>query len=153
MSGIKEYLREFNLDFIIIEINEIHYQTLGLTAIEESRWFASSKKGWSFRVDPPNPEMNIQRHVTVARTKHINAKSKQVSWNQDLTRHDKKTFNVNLSGMETAKQIARQALNLQPDDILEGIEPAGQLLYLIESIDNETAESSIFKPVYLRLKK
>jgi len=76
-----------------------------------------------------------------------------VSWNQDLTRHDKKTFNVNLSGMETAKQIARRALNLQPDDILEGIEPAGQLLYLIESIGNETAESLIFKPVYLRLKK
>ena len=44
------------------------------------------------RVDPARPELKQRRHVHIAHKKHLKAKGKQVAWNDDQTRHDKKNF-------------------------------------------------------------
>lgn len=140
-------------DYIVILIDKTDFVDLGLSSIGESQWTQSLKKGWSLRVDPENPQLGTQRHVHVARTKHISSKNQQVSWNQDRTRHDKKTFNTNLSGFNTARKIATDALGLNNGVVLEALPltRALKLSLLYESTDN-VSNSSPFKPVYFSLK-
>lgn len=149
MSKVTEFLQERDLDYIVIEADEDDYTKLNLPSLKENKWFDSFKSGWSYRIDPPNPQLHIQRHVHVARTKHINAKDQQASWNQDYSSHDKKSFNATLSGLETAKEIARQALKLPPGAVLEELKLARKFIYLAES---ETVRSSHLKPAFLRVK-
>ena len=105
-------------------------------------WVPSPVKGYWQRVDTPKFD-HEQLHVHIARSKHITAKNKQVSWNQDGSRHDKKSFNDNFTGMEKAKQIARNALNLPSDKILEYVEDnAGKLI--LENIENLERKSRVY---------
>jgi hypothetical protein len=150
MLSVKDFLEEHPINYIVIELSDIVFKKCGLDILEEGIWGSSNKKGWSQRVDPAQPQMNIQRHVHVAKDKHINTKSQQVAWNQDRTRHDRKSFNANLSGIETAKQIARDALGLDQTSILEQMTKAKQLMLITESVD-DVISSSPFDPIYLSL--
>lgn len=150
MLSLQDYLEEDSINYIVIELSDIVFKKCRLDILEEGIWVNSNKKGWSQRIDPAQSQMNIQRHVHVARDKYINTKSKQVTWNQDCTRHDRKSFNANLSGIETAKQIARDALGLNQNAILEQMGKANQLMLLTESVD-DVISSSPFEPFYLSL--
>jgi len=150
MTSFQEYCDELEYDYIVIELGDTVLKKIGLDTIQEGHWVDSFKKGWSQRVEPANPQINLQRHVHIARKKHINTKNQQVAWNQDGTRHDKKTFNPNLSGINTAKQIARDAIGLGPDIILEHLSKARQLILLCESFSDVTSTSP-FEPIYLSL--
>ena len=146
-----QVLLELDVDYIFIEISTPRLQELKLYNLEEGKWVASKRKGWSQRVDPENPQIKILRHVHVARDKHISTKQKQVAWNDDHSRHDRKSFNQNLSGIETAKNIARDALGLPSDVVLEAFTKAGRLIYLTEST-SDIERSSPIEPIYFSIK-
>lgn len=84
----------------------------------ESYWQQDSS-GWSYRVDPENPNIPLQRHVHIAKTKHTQSKDLQVSWNVDGSRHDKKSFNASLGAQRFPQELARRVLNLADSVVLE----------------------------------
>ncbi|PZW56021.1 hypothetical protein F475_04657 [Pseudomonas sp. URMO17WK12:I6] len=84
----------------------------------ESYWQQDSS-GWSYRVDPENPNIPLQRHVHIAKTKHTQSKDLQVSWNVDGSRHDKKSFNASLGAQHFPQELARRVLNLADSVVLE----------------------------------
>lgn len=126
---------------IIVLIDENDHPQSG--QLNEGRWEPSGEKGYMQRVDQPHFDWQLL-HVHIARDKHVNTKNKQVSWNNDGTRHDKKSFNDNFVGMETAKRIARNALDL-PDNIqLESIDIPDKSQLILESIEYVPSKSSLF---------
>lgn len=114
-----------------------------LELLIEGQWKPSGVKDYWQRLDKPKFDFE-QLHVHIARQKNINTKSKQVAWNKDTTRHDKKSFNQNFDGMEKAKEIAIKALGLPPETILENISNHGTGLLLLESVEYLPADTSIF---------
>ena len=64
----------------------------------------------------------------------IRDRNMQASWNDDATRHDKKTFNEKIGSLKIAQTIAKNALGLPDDTILEEIEQDGVKL-LTEASD------------------
>ncbi len=86
------------------------------------------------RIDKPTDHTQ-KLHIHIAKDKHINTKTQQVAWNDDGTRHDKKTFNTNLGSSSKVQQIAKQALNLDGNIILEMYTPT-KLGLILESIEN-----------------
>ena len=111
--------------------------------LKEGKWVPSGIKDYWERLDKPKVRFD-QLHVHIAKQKHINSKTKQVSWNVDKTRHDKKSFNKNFNGMETAKNIAKRALGLPPETQLENVENKSSGKLLLESIEYLPANTSIF---------
>ena len=117
--------------YVIVEIPEKDLDPALI--INEGRWVASKKSGWSQRVDAANPDFPSFRHVHVAKTKHTGNKNHQASWNSDGTRHDKKTFNNKVGASRTARAIAKDALGLDDGIILEFVTPEAQKLF--EAVD------------------
>ena len=118
---------------IIVQKGTSNLLTEATSLLTEGNWVESSEAGYWMRKDAPKFDYQ-QLHVHIAPKKHINAKSKQVSWNQDGTRHDKMTFNNNFKGLEKAKEIARNVLNLGSDVILEEVS-ADEGKLLLSNID------------------
>lgn len=85
----------------------------------ESIWQQSTKSGWVYRVDPEDPALPQQRHVHIAKEKHKNAKNMQASWNENGTRHDKKSFNDSVGKTKFVRQLARDVLNIPSTVCLE----------------------------------
>ena len=71
----------------------------------------------------------------------------QVSWNQDGSKHDKKSFNSNVASLNIVQLIARDALNLSSSIKLEEASKIAQLLVQI----NESVNSPLIKPVIYRV--
>jgi len=139
--------REFN-SYIILDISQKKFSEYCLDLILEGNWKPSGLSDWYQRVDSASPEMNIQRHIHLAHKKHINVKDRQVSWNDNGKRHDKKSFDVNISGLNTAKQIAREALKLSSSIVLEDISRDENLKLIMESCNFEFPANV----VYLKIK-
>jgi len=119
-------------DLITICIRCENQEYLSVEMINEGIWKESDLKNYFYRVDPPHNNTG-ERHVHIAHKKHINSKNNQVSWNQNGTRHDKKSFNSKMKGIEKAKIIARKALNIGNEIILESrIFPKN---IIVESLD------------------
>lgn len=132
-----------NIDdfYIVVEISDRNCNTIFGQAILEGIWKDASIKGYKVRVDAPHtPDGN--RHVHIAHAKHTKSKGKQVSWSDDKTRHDKKSFDDNFNGLERAKEIARKELGLDDNAVLEWIQPKGNLL--LENIQSEIENNDIF---------
>lgn len=91
--------------------------------IQESIWRNSEYSGWTYRIDSARPEIRQQQHVAVCLKKHQSSKNQQASWNVDGSRHDQSTFNAKVGVQSKAQAIARRALGL-PDDVV--LEDAGQ---------------------------
>ena len=109
----------FTLTHILITINGDSWATSStFGVIEEGKWMSSGVKDYMYRVDRGHPDPEV-RHVHICHEKHITARNRQVSWNEDGTRHDPLRFDVGFVGIETAKQIARDALRLPADFVLE----------------------------------
>ncbi len=121
-----EFLAEDGIDYFIIEIPKEYVQKIAL--ISEGRWVDSGKNNYMQRVDAENSSINQKRHVHIAKTKHISNKNMQASWNDDGTKHDKKTFNSNIGSISTVQNIARQALGLPDNFKLEETTRASNVL-------------------------
>lgn len=107
-----------------------------LLLLNEGDWQPSNVKGLWYRVDAARPEMTQQRHVHVANKKHIKTPEKQVSWNQDLSRHDRHRFDAILAARGSYQSVAKTALGLPADAILERCKsPADGKMVLSESTD------------------
>jgi Family of unknown function (DUF6367) len=136
-------LDEFaNNYYIIVLIDNAEKNKLNLIK-EGLGWQPSSESDYLIRVDTPKNNTE-QLHAHIARKKHSNTKSKQVAWNKDGTRHDKKSFNQNFNGMSKAKEIARNALGLSPDIIFEEIDNYDIDRLSIESDGNSLTENYVF---------
>ena len=145
MTSFMDFLAEEGADYFVVEMPE--GQVPSEAIINEGRWVQSDKKNWMLRVDAENPSINQKRHVHLARRKHINTKTMQASWNQDLTKHDSKSFNSKIGSHNVVQSIAKQALGL-PDSakLEESTKAANILIQLNESIDIG------IKPVLFKLK-
>jgi hypothetical protein len=103
------------------------------------------------RLEPANPSIAQQRHVHVAQNGHISNKNMQASWNQDRSRRDRKTFNQKVGSQRAAQDIARKALGLSPDVMLEDMNNlSGELLRIVESAKSGIDVGMPPGAVYLR---
>jgi hypothetical protein len=133
MTTFTDFLAEEGVDYFVVEMSEGQVPTKAI--INEGRWVQSGKKNWMMRVDSEKPAINQQRHVHLARRKHIKTNTMQASWNQDLTKHDRKNFNTKIGSINVVQSIAKQALGLQDSAKLEeSINTANNLIQLNESI-------------------
>ena len=124
--------------FLLIEIpTELISSTL-----TEGRWQPTGHKDYWIRIDQPKVP-HEKRHATIAHQKHISNRDKQVTWNYDGSRKDKKTFDVNFKGIEIAKDIVRKALNLG-DDIKFECYRSNQSALLLENF-TENDEHQFYK--------
>lgn len=114
-----------------------------LAYLTEGKWIKSYENGYSVRLDKPKFDFE-KLHVHIAKQKHINAKNKQVAWNDAGTRHDKKTFNNNFTGMEKAKQIARTSLGLPVNFQLESISDQNTGELLLESVEYLPCDCNVY---------
>ncbi len=135
---------------IVVEVPEAVLRSSGID-LNESRWMPSCVKGLYQRVDPERPEMKQRRHVHVAAEKHVKASGKQVSWNDDGTRHDKHKFNTTLGQRKDYQAVARAALGLAKDVKLEhltgGTRAGATILSLYESWAGPAAHERVFLAV------
>ena len=117
MLSFKEFLdpQQFDAVTVLLPSQLVPKQAI----LNEGKWVDSGEKDWMLRVDPENPAIHLQRHVHIARKKHTAAKSQQVSWNQDGTRHDRGSFNTKVGSTKTVQDIARSALGLDSSVVLE----------------------------------
>jgi len=123
--------------FLLIFDNENIPDELFVT--EGTGWLASGKKDWMFRTDQENQALKQQFHVHVAKAKHINAKTQQVSWNRDGSRRDRYSFNERIGSLKIVQSIAKQALRVPDSFVLESIKSKEQhLKFLSESERDET---------------
>lgn len=130
MQSFKDYLKETDVNYLLVDIPKNLLDNSLL--VFEGQWINSNKKGDQIRIDKPTDHTQ-KLHVHIAKNKHINAKTQQVAWNDDGTRHDKKTFNTKLGSSPKVQQIAKQALNLDDDIILEMYTPT-KLGLILEDI-------------------
>jgi hypothetical protein len=129
---------EFGDDiYVIVGLPEAFIQHL--PNLEESKWH--SKGTLRYRIDPPNPSLQMQRHIHITNKKHVASKSNQVAWNQDGSRRDKSSFNTSMKGMEKAKRLARDVLGLSQDIVLESCDLPESLK---ESVDQYSRVSQVY---------
>ena len=69
-------------------------------------------------------------------------------------KHDKRNFEHGFKGMETAKEIAKTALQLGDDVVLEWVSANQKAKFLVESalVENDLASSEILEIPFLILK-
>jgi hypothetical protein len=84
----EELLNESEESFQIIVLIDQNFSR-ELTKLNEGQWKESDEKGYYLRVDKPKNCVE-KLHVHIAKEKHKNTKNKQVAWNNDGTRHDRK---------------------------------------------------------------
>ena len=144
MKTFTDFLTVNGVDYVIIEVSSCLLSAEVL--INEGLWKKSGYGEYMYRIDPANPSIKQQRHVHIAKSKHIRSKSKQVSWNQDGSKHDKKSFNSNVASLDVVQSIARSVLELPPTVKLEEASKAEELLFQI----NESVNDFSIKPVLYR---
>lgn len=104
---------------ISILLSDIALGCCRLNLVQESIWFDSGYKDWKYRIDPEDPRIPQKRHVHIARNKHTASKKTQASWNNDGTRHDKKSFNLDVGSIGRVREIARNVLGIPSGITLE----------------------------------
>lgn len=137
IMSFKEFPSKQQINEVIVEVPEDILSRLNL--IMEGRWVDAPRSGWSYRVDPRNTSTHTQRHVHIAKSKHISAKNMQASWNQDGTRHDKSTFNKSVGDKQFVKKLARDVLNIPDSVILESYGSASIEPEILFSADGSAA--------------
>ncbi len=142
---LSELLQDKYEPYVVIKIPS---NVLVAETINESEWRPSQFKDMWYRVDSENPAIPQQRHVHIAHKKHISTPNMQVSWNIDQSRHDAHKFNSSFTGVEKAKDLARQVLKLPSNAILEqkylSTTKAGLILERLESTLPSGAISLVF---------
>jgi hypothetical protein len=138
--------------YIVVTIPSGLFDSLPCARLLESNWKPCKGTNMMARVDPTRPEMKQQRHVHLADKQHTGVKDKQVSWNQDTSRHDAASFDSNFKGIEKAKTIAREILGLPHDTVLE--QCTGKFDMLVETVLNGDAPSdALIEGIYLKVRQ
>jgi hypothetical protein len=132
-EGIQEAALENQLLHIVLIVDVKDFEGESI-CFSESRWMDGYKNGWSYRVDAENTNTLTQRHIHIARTKHINSKNNQVAWNLDGSAHDKKNFNSSISKSSVTQKIARDVLTI-PKNIELHEEQLHNFSMIFESIE------------------
>lgn len=116
MLSFKDFLeqQEEEPDYLLLEVPIKLLSNIVL----ESYW-QEYDSTYSYRVDPEDPKIPLQRHVHIAKTKHTSNKNMQVSWNVNGTRHDKGSFNDNVGKNKKVREIAKKVLKLDSGITLE----------------------------------
>lgn len=136
METFKEFileLEEDGIDYILLEIAEELIDNVFL--LNEGQWQESKIKNYMLRIDAPTDDTQ-QRHVHITQKKHLHTKNKQVAWNIDGSRHDKKSFNTKLGSNKDVHKIAKDALNLPNDLTLESLQKLSPIK-LLESYQED----------------
>lgn len=129
MKTFREYLAQEAIGYIVVQVPTSDLTLILQNALlNEGRWVPAGTKDWMLRIDAENPSIRGQRHVHIAREKHVNAKNMQAAWNQDATRHDRASFNDKVGSLNAVQDIARKALDLGDDVVLEEMTQAAELL-------------------------
>jgi len=131
VKSFREFCDEDGVDYFIVEIPS--HLLPELVTLNEGHWRASGTKDYMYRVDPENPSIKQLRHVHIAKSKYINSKTMQASWNSDGSKHDKKTFNKNVGSLSAVQSIARNVLELDSKIRLEEAKKEQSFLLLCES--------------------
>jgi hypothetical protein len=149
MKTFREFVTDTDPSYImIVGLDDLGRSAiLGQCLLQEGRWVPSAKSGWLARVDAPNPGTRTHRHVHVAQAKHLNASNMQAAWNEEGTRHDKGRFNAAVGNSSTAQTVARDALGLGSNVVLEDFSEPEQLL--VESADLLIVRAPV-PPIFLR---
>lgn len=132
---------------IIIDIEDQDLPEV-LRFLEGKGWQKSNISGYLYRVDPCNSSMHQQRHVHIAHSRHIRSPNKQVSWNIDGSRHDKKNFDTSFAGIKNAKKIAIDVLELGSDYYLENV--SNKKMLIDENISSASSEEKVILCFRLR---
>ena len=125
-------------DEISVLLSEEALSRCGLSIIQESIWIDSGYKDWKYRVDPENPNIPQKRHIHIAKSKHTASKNMQASWNDDGTRHDRKSFNTNVGSTDRVREIARNVLKIGPEITLENYSGIQSRQTLVEDISSSS---------------
>ncbi len=122
--------------YFLVEVPEELISHLNIAL--ESYWQDYDNK-WQYRIDAADPKIPLQRHVHIAQKKHKSNKNMQVSWNVDGTRHDQKSFNMDIGKNKKAREIAKEILKLGGSISLEHyIESESDNRLLLECVcDND----------------
>ncbi len=143
MISFKEFYYLRKHDEVVVIAPEASIPNSAL--LNEGTWIESGKKDWMLRVDAADPSIPLQRHVHIACRKHTAAKSQQASWNQDGTRHDRRSFNASVGSLRVVQDLARSALNLPTNAVLEHVVQPGSLLLESSAVRDGT------RVLYLRV--
>ena len=143
MQKFKDYLDKIGIDYFIIEMpkNLIFKEAL----VNESQWVETGRKNWMVRVDAEIPELKQMQHVHIARTQYIKSKNKQVAWNKDGTKHDKKSFNSKIGSIKLVQKIARDVLALDQNIKLEKINLSQKIVTKLNESINIDFQYIVFK--------
>ncbi|RLA74345.1 MAG: hypothetical protein DRG11_05205 [Epsilonproteobacteria bacterium] len=146
MKTFKDYIEDDSIDdngidYILIEIPKKIFENLKIST--ESYWQDSFYKNYKYRVDVATNHTQ-QRHVHIAKSKYINSKNQQVSWNIDGSRHDKKSFNAAIGSSKKVQDIAKQALSLNDTIALESWQKEEMAL-------EHAGENTEYKPITIKV--
>ena len=133
---LKEVFGEEALKTIDIITTDDVLHNCGLQLTMESQWKQSGFKDWCYRIDPENPNIPLQRHIHIAREKHIATKNMQASWNIDGSRHDRSSFNSKVGDDKTVREIVRNVLGIKPEITLEHYKDCNNKSLLEHRINN-----------------
>jgi hypothetical protein len=148
MKSFRDYLAEQAIEYLVVQLPGCDLTPdVQRVLLNEGRWAPAGTKDWMLRVDAENPSIKGQRHVHIAREKYVNTKNMQAAWNQDATRHDKASFNDKVGSQAAVQDIARKALGLGDDVVLEAMTQSAHLL--LESTDSIASNAPV-TPYYLR---
>jgi len=125
---------EDELEEISILLSSDAISHYGIHLSLESIWIDLGYKDWKYRIDPEDPRIPLQRHIHIARSKHIRTKNMQASWNVDGTRHDKKSFNTAVGANKRVQEIVKCVLSIPPEVSLESAGSLHSSVDLIEEI-------------------
>ncbi|WP_147484453.1 DUF6367 family protein [Burkholderia pseudomallei] len=103
-----------HLEEIFVRVSE-EFLSSHILALE-GRWERSDIPGWEYRLDYNQPTHPAQRHVHIRKE---GANGREVSWNDNGTRHDKHSFDDRLAAKKQAQAIARSVLKISINIALE----------------------------------
>jgi len=139
-TAVEDGLSLETMPTLILEVPIDLLVSAGIS-INESGWQDAHISGMKFRVDPEREDMKQERHVHVAADRHVRTPNKQVSWNASGSRHDKKNFNTKMGTQRVYRDVARKALGLGSDIVLEAIDSrAKSMIALLEGASEPVTE-------------
>jgi len=142
MKTFKSFLNETrsedrNQFHIIITGNETEIENT-----EGGKWMHSGVLDYWKRIEKPNAD-GKELQVHIARQKHVNTKSRHITWHVSGVKNDKDAFNDNTNGITTALNIAKAVLKLPADKTLETVTNENALSFL-STIDYLPSKAKIF---------
>lgn len=101
---------EESINEILISMPEFEIDQSQLAL--EGRWLSYDNQ-WSYRIDAADPKIPQKRHIHISKTNQTSTKTKQASWNDDGSIHDKHSHNKKIAAMRVVQKIAINKLGIK----------------------------------------